>query len=47
MDHEEARRILPVAKISANSTDRFSANTLHARFTEILLLVRESLWALG
>src|SRR5215212_7170378 len=36
MRHEEARRILPMAKISGNFTDRIWANPLHARFAEDL-----------
>jgi hypothetical protein len=36
MHHEEARHILPVAKISGNFTDRISANPLHAKFAEFL-----------
>jgi hypothetical protein len=34
MHREEARHILPVAKISGNFTDRISANPLHAKFAE-------------
>jgi len=34
MHHEEARRILSVAKISGNFTDRISVNPLHAKFAE-------------
>ena len=37
MYHEEARRILPVAKISGNFTDRISANPFHAKFAEVIL----------
>jgi len=38
MRHEEARRILPGAKISGNFTDRISADPLHARFAEFNFL---------
>jgi hypothetical protein len=34
MRHEEARRILLVAKISGNFTDPISANPLHGEFAE-------------
>jgi hypothetical protein len=34
MHYEEAHRILPVAKISGNFTDRLSANPLHAKLAE-------------
>jgi len=37
MHHEEARRILPIAKISGNVTDRISANPLHAKLAEFFL----------